>query len=87
MSRLLFRVEDAVLVEGRGIILLPGLGPTDLLHGASSVELRLPNGTQVVARLAGMAHFGRKPGQPSPLLIARSPPDLVVPRGTEVWTA
>ena len=51
------------------------------------MELKLPNGSSVVARIAGMAHFGRKPGAASPLLIARSPPDLEVPPGTEVWTA
>lgn len=86
MKRHLFDVEQSVIVEKRGILLLPGLGPNDLLHGQTELELRLPNGQSVVARLAAMAHFGRKPGEPTPLLIARSPPDLEVPRGTQVWT-
>lgn len=87
MSRHLFDVQSATIIEKRGIVLFPGLSPDQMLHGATQVELRLPNGGSVVARIAGMAHFGRKPGEPSPLLIARAPPDLEVPPGTEVWTA
>lgn len=83
--RLLFTVTQALVVEKRGIVLFPGLGPADLLHGATALTLRLPNGVEVPARLAGMAHFGRKPGEPTPMLIARSPPDLEVPAGTEVY--
>ncbi len=87
MSRHLFTVAGSSPLAGKGLVLLPGL-PSDVsLSGATSVELKLPNGTSVLARVAGMAHFGRKPGAPTPLLIARSPPDLEVPRGTEVWSA
>ena len=87
MSRKLFVVEDTMVIEQRGLVLLPGLAVDDSLAGATEVLLRLPNGASTLARVAGMAHFGRKPGAPSPLLIALSPPDLIVPRGTEVWTA
>ncbi len=87
MSRHLFTVEDSSPLAGQGLVLLPGVPPDIQLGGATSVELKLPNGVCVVARVAGMAHFGRKPGAPTPLLIARSPLDLEVPRGTEVWTA
>ena len=87
MSRHLFTVAGSSPLAGKGLVLLPGI-PADIqLGGATSVELKLPNGTSVVARIAGMAHFGRKPGAASPLLIARSPPDLEAPPGTEVWTA
>ena len=86
MSRKLFVVEETMVIEKRGVVLLPGLAADQSLSGATEVELRLPNGTSTLARVAGMAHFGRKPGSPSPLLLALSPPDLVVPRGTEVWT-
>ena len=86
MSRHLFTVEGSSPV-GKGLVLLPGIPPDVQLGGATSVELKLPNGSSVVARIAGMAHFGRKPGAATPLLIARSPPELEVPRGTEVWTA
>lgn len=85
MSRFLFAVEQAVPVAGKGLVLLPGLPLEISLSGATAVELKLPNGASVVARVAGMAHFGRERGAPTPLLIARSPPDLEVPKGTEVW--
>lgn len=83
--KLLFVVEQAVAVAGKGLLLLPGVPLDASLAGAASVELRLPNGTSVVARVAGMAHFGRPPGAPTPLLVARSPVGLEVPAGTEVW--
>lgn len=85
MTRFLFTVEQAVAIAGKGLVLLPGLPLEVSLSGATSVGLKLPNGTSVIARVAGMAHFGRPQGAPTPLLIARSPPDLDVPRGTEVW--
>ena len=87
MSRHLFTVADSSPLAGKGLVLLPGLPADVSLGGATSVELKLPTGTSVIARVAGMAHFGRKPGAPTPLLVARSPPDLEVPRGTEVWSA
>jgi hypothetical protein len=83
--KLLFIVEQAVALAGKGLVLLPGVPQDASLAGATSVELRLPNGTSVAARVAGMAHFGRKPGAPTPLLVARSPPELEIPAGTEVW--
>ena len=64
--KLLFVVEQAVAVAGKGLVLLPGVPQDASLAGATSVELRLPNGTSVAARVAGMAHFGRKPGAPTP---------------------
>lgn len=87
MSRHMFTVADSAPLAGKGLVLFPGIPAELSLGGATAVELKLPNGSSVIARVAGMAHFGRKPGEPTPLLIARSPPDLEVPRGTEVWTA
>ncbi len=85
MKRRLFTVESSAILEGRGIVLFPGLPSHEMLHGAVHVELRFPDETSLVVRVAAMAHFNKRLEDPTPLLIARKPPDLAVPNGTEVW--
>ena len=81
MKELLFTVKNTFSVSG-GLVLLPG-APRDKAIGAE-VELHLPNGSVVLARVAKTGHFAR--AEVNPLLIALSPKDLQVLPGTEVWS-
>ena len=86
MQRLL-KVEDTFLIEGRGLVVVPGPAIEDVRgSGDISVELRCPDGTRLVALLNLSPVFQTPP----PLVhrwacIFRTLRKEDVPVGTEIW--
>lgn len=84
MERLLFVVEDTFLIEGRGLILVPGVGGNVQLRDGRALIIKRPDGGVLhVAKFS----FGM-PGPKSegcPILLPSEVTKGDVPIGSEVW--
>lgn len=89
---LLFTVEDAFQITGRGCILAPGPSvepgaPTVSL--GDSIRLRKPDGESVDTVIEGLEMLGWRRPKPqvitAPLLLPTTFCKTDVPKGTEVW--
>ena len=90
-SKLLFTVEDAFDIKGRGVVLTPGyLTYEDRLGNGDLVKLICPDGTQITGQIRGREFPTYPFDYPlekwrAGIMIA----DLTkkdVPIGTEVWS-
>ncbi|HEV2862011.1 MAG TPA: hypothetical protein VGX48_13465 [Pyrinomonadaceae bacterium] len=88
MSTLLFTVVDTFLIEKRGLVLAADVKSDRVsLRVGESIELRRPDGSIVVSKVAGIAHLS--PYDPERTLDILLPPDISkedVPVGTQVWS-
>jgi hypothetical protein len=92
---LLFVVEDAFEISGRGCVLVPGIpiGPgLPAVRVGAALRLRRPDGRAIDTTLRGVEflNYGsRTPAQPrpAPILVARPVAKPDVPAGTRVMLA
>ena len=90
MSRLLFTVEDTYSIEGRGVVLLPGLEPIgdEVFHPGDPIRIRRPDNSELNTRMRGLEFLSRR-DKPCALVIVL-PKDVAkddVPVGSEVWSS
>lgn len=87
---LLFIVEDAFQIKGRGCVLVPGLlaepGAPAVRIGAA-IRLLTPNGTSIDTVIRGIEMLNRglpPPVMTAPILLPKNITKEQVPRGTQV---
>jgi hypothetical protein len=84
MTTLLFTVEDTFLIEGRGLVLAPGLGRDARCCVGDSISLKRPDGRVIESVISGIALGGVNANGIDILLKGLEKDD--VPIGTEVWS-
>jgi hypothetical protein len=89
MARKLFIVEAVFAIEGRGVILAPGIVPegSEKFRAGDAIELRLPDGTRNRTRIAGLDLPTPNPRLVVAVLLPEEFGKDEVPIGTEVWSA
>lgn len=88
MARLLCVVEATFLIEGRGLVLCPGIIPDgdERFHVGSLISLRCPDGSSFELPIRGLGLFSPpQPGSPLGVLLSNLSMDDV-PVGTECWS-
>jgi GMP synthase (glutamine-hydrolysing) len=86
-ERYLFTVEAIQRLEGRGVLLSPGIPRrTPIVRVGQTISLKRPDGSRVEATVRGMASFGET-GAAIPLLVLLNAPDAEVPPGSEALTS
>ena len=86
MVQFLSIVEDTFAIEGRGLVIVPGIrlsDPSARVYVGDPLELRRADGTTQVTSVRGIEMGGR--GDFIPLLLADGITKDDVPIGTEVW--
>ena len=88
MSRLLFTIEDTSSIEGRGIVLLPGLEPVgdEVFRAGDSVRILRPDKTELDTVMHGIEFLTKRTES---ILVIVLPEDVTkedVPVGSEVWS-
>ena len=88
MGRRLFTVEDTFLIEGRGLVVVPGIVPEgdERFRTGDPIRLKRPDGSETPWRIGGI-EFGCPPRRLDEvviLLVGLGKGD--VPIGTEVWS-
>jgi hypothetical protein len=88
MSRKLFTVEDTFLIQGRGLVLVPGIVPQgdERFRVGDPVLLKRPDGSTLTWKIGGLEIISgaRRSGDVPILLVGLDKKDL--PIGTEVWS-
>ncbi len=88
MARLLFTVEDAFFIEGRGLVPFPGIVPVEneRFRIGDSIMLKRADGTELKRQLAGIELCS--PPQPNyaVVILLKGLTKDDVPIGTEVWS-
>jgi hypothetical protein len=81
-------VEDSFLIQGRGLVLVPGLAPQgdERFRVGDPITLRRPDGTFLRCQIDGLGvAFGSR--RCEALIWLKGLGKLDVPKGTEVWSA
>lgn len=88
---LLFIVEDAFQIAGRGCVLVPGPSAeqgSQRIRIGDGLRLRKPDGNSFDTVIQGVEMIGRRPRPKvitAPILLPRDVKKGDVPTGTEVW--
>ena len=88
MGRLLFTVEDTFLIEGRGVVPVPGIVPQgeEQFRIGDPIRLKQPNGSEIDWKIGGLEMlYPLPPSKDVCILLAGLGKDNV-PIGTEVWS-
>lgn len=85
-ERFLFTVSGAMRLEGRGIVLSPGIPRrTPILRVGQSIILRRPDDSRIAGTVRGLAAFGDT-ATSIPLLVQLDDAGADIPPGTEAFT-
>jgi hypothetical protein len=91
-DQLLFVVDDAFDISGRGCVLAPGiLATSPRVHVGDAIRLVRPDGSECLTRLQGveMLNYGRRPrpaeSMPIPISLEKPIAKRDVPPGTQVF--
>jgi hypothetical protein len=88
MRRCLLKVEDRFLIAGRGVIVVPGITPSDeeRFQVGDPILLCRPDGTTLDWQIGGIRILHRPVPQPDfPILLTGLTKDDI-PIGTEIWS-
>jgi hypothetical protein len=87
MGRRLFVVTDAVVIKGRGIVLLPGILPAgdEIFRAGDTILLRRPDGSSVTTAISSLEFVCPNPRNEVHVMLAAANKEDV-PIGTEVWS-
>ena len=87
MSRLLFTVTDTFVIRGRGLVLFPGIAPTEneRFRLGDPLQLKRPDGSIIQAEIAGFEYPTPNPRREIAIMLKGINKDDV-PVGTEVWS-
>jgi hypothetical protein len=86
VARRLFTVADTFTVQGRGIVLVPGIDPAEdeRFKVGDPLLLKRPDGAEGVVIIGGLEFVHPYPGWIAVLLEESRKEDI--PIGTEVWS-
>lgn len=89
MVRRLLVVEDAFLIEGRGVVLVPALVPQNdgCLRVGDPITLKRPNGTSLTWQIDGIEVFCGRVSKGHLHILLKGLSKGEVPIGTEIWSA
>jgi hypothetical protein len=87
VARRLFTVESTFVIEGRGLVPVPGIVPIDdeCFRIGDPITLVRPDGTKINTSIAGLEMLDPNPHRDVVVLI-RGLLKVDVPPGTEVWS-
>ncbi|MGO9112146.1 MAG: CPCC family cysteine-rich protein [Thermoguttaceae bacterium] len=88
MSRHLFTVEDVFLIEGRGIVPVPGIVPQgDERFGIGDpIRLKRPDGSEIAWQIGGLELLSPLPPNKDVCVLLKGLSKGDVPIGTEIWS-
>jgi translation elongation factor EF-Tu-like GTPase len=88
MTRLLIIVEDVFVIEGRGIVLVPGIIPQgeERFHSGDPVTLKRPDGSELEWCIGGLEMLCPSPRPDEVVIMLKGLSMDDVPKGTEVWS-
>ena len=88
MARRLFVVEDTFLIEGRGLVSIPGITPVadENFRVGHQILLKRPNGTQLDWQIGGLEMLSPPPPNFGFAILLNGLTKDDVPIGTEVWS-
>ncbi len=88
MARCLFTVEDTFLIEGRGLVPVPGIAPQgdERFRVGDPIKLKRPDGSEMVRRIAGLELLCPRPRPDDVVILLKGLGKDDVPVGTEVWS-
>ena len=83
----LFQVDDRFEIDGVGLVLTPGISVDENeIAPGSRVELRFPDGTNMIVDVAGISTYSpKKPTDPYPIAISGDFTKADIPVGTDVF--
>ena len=87
VARLLLVVEDTFLIQGRGIVPVPGIIPigSERFRIGGTLVLRRPDGTELTTRVGGLELFDPNP-RGDVVVLLKDLSKEEIPIGTEVWS-
>jgi hypothetical protein len=87
MARHLSTVEDVLVIDGRGLIVAPGILPGGdwRISIGDRITLEKPDGSRLEADIMGMNMFGARGPRCIPLLLGGELTRADVPIGTKLW--
>ncbi len=88
MARLLFTVEDSFLIQGRGLVPVPGITPVgnERFYIGDGILLRRPDGTELNWQIGGIEMFNPPSKTFDVVILLKDLTKDDVPIGTEVWS-
>lgn len=88
MPRCLFKVEDAFLIAGRGLVPVPGIIPVgdERFRVGDPITLKRPDGSAISTVIGGLEFLCPNPRMDVVILL-KGLTKADVPIGTEVWSA
>lgn len=88
MPRVVLTVEDSFAIDGRGVVLLPGLEPIgdEVFRAGDPIRIRRPDGTDLDTTMHGVEFLTSTAGSSLVILLPRDVAKSDVPIGSEVWS-
>ena len=87
MARRLFTVTDRFLIQGRGLVLVPGILPVEdeRFRAGDPLMLKRPDGLEIMTTIGGIDFLRPNPNHVVPVMLKDLGKDDVAV-GTEVWS-
>src|SRR5208337_2384973 len=88
MTRRLFTVEDTFLIQGRGLVPVPGIVPQgdERFRIGDKIRLKRPDGSEIEWQIGGLEMLCPRPRPDEVVILLKSLTKDDVPAGTEVWS-
>ena len=88
MARHLFTVKDTFLIEGRGLVPVPGIVPQgdEQFRIGDFIRLKRPDGSEIDWRIGGLEMLYPLPSSKDVCILLGGLGKQDVPIGTEVWS-
>ena len=88
MARLLFTVEDTFLIQGRGLVPVPGITPVsdERINVGDNILIRRPDGTEFPWKIGGIEFITPQPKTFDVVILLKDLTKDDVPIGSEVWS-
>jgi hypothetical protein len=88
MARRLFTIEDRFMIEGHGLVPLPGIVPEseERFRVGNLILLKRPGGSEIEWRIGGLELLNRLPPQNAVVISLKGLRKDDIPVGTEVWS-
>jgi hypothetical protein len=88
MARRLFTVEDTFLIEGRGLVLVPGIVPQgdERFRAGDPIRLKRPDGSEIEWKIGGVELLFTPRTHDDVFILLEGLDKGDVPIGTDVWS-
>jgi hypothetical protein len=88
MARHLFTVEDTFIIEGRGLVPIPGIVPqgNERFKVGDAIRLKRPDGSEIEWQIGGLELLCPPPRKDEVVILLKGLGNDEVPIGTEFWS-